>query len=185
MGSLTTSIIPLLVFRLLLTSLMTWSLSSMSDVSLPSSDTSMNAPLAGNAIEFSLSDSLDCCFCSSFSERRCLNDLLWSFKCQLLSESSSFLKLNDVCALLDTRLPLLLLVPLPPSNDDKSWRWWWLLCCFELWFRLWREDEVEAKALALYGGVIRPRNVYEPTSGQIFASGFDAVKKEKIYYIAG
>lgn len=156
------SIIPL-AFRLLRTSLMTWS-SSLSDTSLPSSNTSMNALLA--VIEFLLSDSLDCCRCwCSFRivERRCLNDLLWSFKCQLLSESSSFLKLNDVCAL---KLLFVILLPtsptlLPslPSNDDKSCEWWWLLWSFELWFRLWRENEELLLLLLLYGGLIRPRSV--------------------------
>lgn len=105
----------LLLLRLLRTNLMTSS-SSMFETSLPSSDTSLYAPLAGNAIESRLSDSVDCSssfFRNNNKERRCRNDLLRSLKCQLLSESSSFLKLNDVCA-------LKLLFAILPSNDDKS-----------------------------------------------------------------
>lgn len=142
------STLSLLLLRLFRTNLMTSS-SSMFKTSLPSSDTSLNAPpWTGIAIESRLSDSVDCSSSplrNNNKERRCRNDLLRSLKCQLLSESSSFLKLNDVCA-------LKLLFAILSSNDDKSWRWWWLLWSFELWFRLWRGVEV-------YGGLMSPLNV--------------------------
>lgn len=152
-SSSTSTLSLLLLLRLFRTSLMTSS-SSMLETSLPSSETSLYAPLlasaAGSAIEslFLLSDAVDCSSSSPprSKERRCRNDLLRSLRCQLLSDSSSFLKLNDVCAL---KLAFGIILP---SNNDKSWRWWWLLWSFELWLRLWREA-VE------YGGLIRPRNV--------------------------
>lgn len=103
-----------LLLRLFRTNLMTSS-SSMFRTSLPSSDTSLYALLAGIAIDSPrLSDSVGCSSPPSRNkERRWRNDLLRSLKCQLLSESSSFRKLNDVCA-------LKLLFAILLSDDDKS-----------------------------------------------------------------